>query len=222
MCFSATASFGAGIVLTGAGVITRLKIISPAQKPFAAIPFLFAIQQFMEGFVWLSLTNPNFATWHLPATYVFLIFAQVVWPVWVPFSILKLEPKENPKKILRVFFYLGTLVSIYLAYCLFAYPVQSDIADYHIRYTLSFPVIMIPASGLLYFIPITISPFVSSVKRMNFLGFAILGSYIVTILYYQEHVISVWCFLAAILSVLVFSVLSSQKMVHYPLVKITL
>src|SRR6188768_3673276 len=61
----------------------------------ASIPLIFAVQQFTEGFLWLSLTSPRFAGLQSVATIVFLFFAQVVWPVWVPYAILKLEPKEN-------------------------------------------------------------------------------------------------------------------------------
>lgn len=146
--------------------------------------------------------------------YLFLIFAQVVWPVWVPWSILKLEDNPGKIKTLRGFVWLGSLVSGYLAYCLYHYPVQADVIGYHIHYTLNFPLALTPLSGIVYFIPTVISPFFSSSKRMPILGIAILGSYIFTKLYYKEHIISVWCFLAAILSVLVYTVLAVDKEKH--------
>jgi hypothetical protein len=210
MCFSASASFGAGVILTAAGVITRKKITSPEQEPFAAIPFLFAAQQFVEGFLWLSFNNPM-APWHLPATYLFLIFAQVVWPFWVPFAMLKLEQNPKRRKILLGLVGLGAMISIYLALCLIIYPVNSEVVGYHIGYTLSFPLAFTALSGVIYFIPTVLSPYVSSIKRMPILGMAIFCSYLFTKLYYKEHVISIWCFLAAILSTLVYFVLSARQ-----------
>jgi hypothetical protein len=51
MCFSASASFGAGIVLAVIGVATIKKREQPSQIYFATIPFLFSIQQVSEGFL---------------------------------------------------------------------------------------------------------------------------------------------------------------------------
>lgn len=211
MCFSASASFGAGVILTAAGVVTRNKITSEEQKPFAAIPFIFATQQFIEGFLWLSFSNPDLASLKMPATYIFLIFAQVVWPFWVPFSMLKLEHSPKRKRVLWVFMWMGLLISTYLASCLVLYPVDSEIVGYHIGYTLSFPMTLTTISSIIYFVPTALSPFVSSIKRMSILGLAILCSYLFTQFYYKEHVISIWCFLAAILSGLVYFVLVQQK-----------
>jgi hypothetical protein len=61
MCFSASASFGAGAALTVLGVLSLRKSESRSHIMFASIPLLFAAQQFTEGFVWLSFINPKFA-----------------------------------------------------------------------------------------------------------------------------------------------------------------
>ena len=62
MCFSAAASFTAGAVLTGIGVATLRKVEHPTYYLFASIPLLFAVQQFSEGVLWLTLpsANPDF------------------------------------------------------------------------------------------------------------------------------------------------------------------
>ena len=52
MCFSATASFSAGGVLLGLGMLTLKLASRPRELPFAAIPRLFAIQQLNEGVIW--------------------------------------------------------------------------------------------------------------------------------------------------------------------------
>jgi hypothetical protein len=51
MCFSATASFSASIVIGTLGVVTFKKSKNSNLKFLGAIPFLFAVQQFTEGFV---------------------------------------------------------------------------------------------------------------------------------------------------------------------------
>ena len=101
MCFSASASFIAGITLTAAGVISLKQVQQPSHRFFGAIPLLFGIQQLCEGFVWLSLSDPGFASWHDPAKYGFLFFAQIIWPSWIPIAFRGIEPSPKRKKIMR-------------------------------------------------------------------------------------------------------------------------
>src|SRR4051812_45712956 len=102
MCFSAGASFGVSAVLLAGGVVSLKKATTHSQAPFAAIPLLFSVQQLTEGFLWLTMTNPGLEGWQKILTYIFLLFAQVVWPFWVPFSIWLLEKDRKRKKILAV------------------------------------------------------------------------------------------------------------------------
>ena len=55
MCFSATANFVGSGVLGAVGVVTLTKVKHRRELLFAALPTLFAIHQFIEGFVWLGL-----------------------------------------------------------------------------------------------------------------------------------------------------------------------
>ena len=73
MCFSATASFSAGAVLTGLGAVSLSKASSPREYPFASIPLLFGIQQITEGFVWLSMTHPDYAFLQEGSMWFFLL-----------------------------------------------------------------------------------------------------------------------------------------------------
>jgi hypothetical protein len=210
MCFSASASFGISAVLLGGGIATIKKVQHPSQLPFAAIPIIFSLQQFTEGFVWLGLTNPAWAGHLHWATYAFLIFAQVVWPIWVPLSIRMMEEEAKRKKILDIFLVLGTMVGIYLAYCLFTFPVKPVVDSHHIHYDLDFPNYYLPFSAMFYFIPTVVSPFISSAKKMPVLGAVLLASFIVSKLFFQGNVISVWCFFAAVLSITVYIVVSAR------------
>jgi hypothetical protein len=214
MCFSATASFGASVVLTATGIVTRSITTSPMQKPFASVPFIFGVQQFTEGVLWTSFNNPTFSSWQVPSTYLFLIFAQIIWPLWVPFAIMKMEENEGRKKILISLVGLGTLVSSYLAYCLFMYPVQASIIGNHIHYEQHYPLAIQPFSALSYFAVTVASMFVSSVKHMALLGVAILASLMFTLYYHAAHLVSIWCFLAAMISIIVFYILLYQKRLY--------
>lgn len=207
MCFSATASFSAGIVLSAIGIASLKKVQEPSQIPFAGIPLIFAIQQICEGILWLALTDPEYAYLRQFSTYAFLFFAQVVWPIWVPFSIILLEKKEKRKNIAKLMVVIGGMVSIYLAYCLVSYNVEGNIIGHHIAYTQDYPKGLRYFGGLLYIISTITPPFFSGIKRMWSLGFAIFVSYIITIVFYEAYIVSVWCFFASIISLSVYAIM---------------
>src|SRR5687767_3355250 len=102
MCFSAGASFGAAIILGAIGVVSLKKVRAPAQIIFAGIPLLFGLQQFFEGLLWLTLTHASYSSWHTITTYVFLLFAQGLWPLWIPLSMFLIEPDKMRRKILLI------------------------------------------------------------------------------------------------------------------------
>jgi hypothetical protein len=98
MCFSAAASFSVSGILLVAGIATLRQAKERKVVPFALIPLIFSVQQLTEGVLWIALQNPEYEGWRNAAAYVFMVFAQVVWPVWVPLSVLLLEKEEVRKK----------------------------------------------------------------------------------------------------------------------------
>lgn len=208
MCFSASASFGAGIVLSVIGVASVKKAESYSEIFFAAIPLLFAIQQISEGFLWLALSNPAFSWLQQLTTYTFLFFAQVLWPLWVPLSIMLMEKKEKRSPVQKILTAIGVLVTVYLGYCLYSYHVEAKIVHYHILYEQDYPASPKIYTPLLYAVATIIPPFLSGYKRMWSLGIAVFISYLITLIFYEKgHVISVWCFFASIISMLVFAIM---------------
>lgn len=203
MCFSAGASFGASAVLGAIGAVSITKAKTRDQIPFAAIPLLFAVQQAAEGVLWIGLSSTEHESWKDLPTYIFLIFAQLVWPVWVPFSILKLENNQPRRTIIKIILGLGITISLYLMYCLAVYDVDAKIHSGHILYTLNFPAAFTWVTGVFYFVPTVLPLFISSSKRVQILGVGVLSAFLFSKLYFTEHLISVWCFFAAILSIMV-------------------
>jgi hypothetical protein len=55
MCFSATANFVGSGALAAVGVLTLTRVRHRRELLFASLPTLFAVHQFIEGFVWLGL-----------------------------------------------------------------------------------------------------------------------------------------------------------------------
>ena len=216
MCFSATASFGASAVLMGGGIVAIKRTQSGSQIPFAVLPLLFSAQQCSEGFVWLSLTKQDFSSWNAIATYVFVVFAQVLWPTLVPFSIWLMEKDSKRKKILASFIWVGLLVSVYMIYGLLYYDLKSYINGPHIHYDLSVPGLFLYGS-FFYFIATVPPSFFSTEGRMNVFGSLILGSLLISKLFFHDNVVSVWCFFAAIISLMIIIIVRAPQTNDVPL-----
>jgi hypothetical protein len=201
MCFSATASFGESAILTVAGVAALSKVKTRSQIPFAAIPILFAFQQFTEGFVWLTLTHPDYNHWQKTPITIFLVLAQALWPFWGPFSFLLIEKEEKRKTVLKILLGCGSVVSIFLGYQVLFYPVSAAITTLHIHYALYFPYEQFSVIvSIFYFLATIVPPFLAGGKRMISLGLLNLMSFIVTVVFFENYLISVWCFFAALIS----------------------
>lgn len=211
MCFSPEASFAGGVILSAVGVATLRKIHKPSQIIFAAIPLFFAVQQIAEGIVWLVIPLSGYAGVKEVFTYVFLVMAEVIWPTLIALSVLFMEEDARRRRTLWILLGLGVLVSLYYAFCLFAYSVSPQIEGYHIYYHTDFPKLFALPAFIAYLIA-TITPlFVSSIKRTHLLGGLMFFSCLVTIIFFTQYLISVWCFFAALISAVVYWILSDSK-----------
>ncbi len=207
MCFSASASFGACIVLTVIGVASIKKTHHPSQLFFACIPLIFGVQQVAEGMLWLTLPDPTLVNTQKVFTTIFLFFAQILWPFWVPVSILLLEKNATRKRIQLILAGLGLVVGLYLAYCLLTFHVTAKIEGHHITYLQDYPAFLKSYSILLYGLATVFSPLFSHIKRMWMLGISIFISYSVTAIFYEHYILSVWCFFASIISLSIYGIM---------------
>jgi hypothetical protein len=194
----------------GTGVLAIKKAELPKQLPFASIPLLFGLQQFSEGLLWLSMRNPELVSWQDFSIYFFILFAHVIWPIWVPFAVWLMEPDKKRKRLISIFCGMGLLVASYVIYCLFTYEVSIVAGARHIQYQLEFPYMWLRRS---FYIPAIFVPFfLSSLKRMKPLGATLLISLILSMVFFKAFVVSVWCFFAAILSAyILFIILKNRK-----------
>jgi hypothetical protein len=213
MCFSTTASFVAGTLLTVIGVASIRKVQTSGQLMFAAIPLVFAIQQFSEGFVWISLLNSQDHQIQQLATNFFLVIALFIWPSWIPLSVFFIEKERKRKQILGIVSFFGIVFSILSTYYFLFYSSGSLITPYHIHYDLDIPDKTKSIFGVLYLIPTVISHFISSIKKVNVMGSFVLVSYLISIFVFNDTVLSVWCFFSAIISVMIYYILIRSNFV---------
>ncbi len=206
MCFSANASFVAGVAISTIGVVTLKKVQAPSQIVFASIPLIFGIQQIAEGVLWLTIPDPAYAGLQQVATYTFLVFARVVWPLWVPLAIFLLEGKR--RKIEKILMLMGMGVSAYFIFTLLVEPTEAIISEHHIFYKQDYPASLKLYSGIFYGIVTVVPLFISRFKRMWWLGAVIGISYIAAAFFFKHYAFSVWCFFAAVISMSVYFIMN--------------
>lgn len=207
MCFSAEASFTAAAVLGVMGATTLKNCSSKTQFFLAAIPFLFAIQQLSEGFLWMQLNN------HLGllgnskyAQQTFLTFAFLIWPVWVPLSLALIEKTQWRRRL--IFIDLGC--GVVLSYLNFTASLKQDISVQIINHSIQY-LGHAPSQALIYPFIILFPCFISSLKNMWIFGFFVLFAYLVADYYYTATFVSVWCFFSAIVSGLIYKVIKDNQ-----------
>jgi len=210
MCFSAGASFAGGAVITTIGIMTVRKNSEPSRKLFSAIPLIFGVQQISEGFVWVALQSSGHDLMLALASYIFLLAAVVLWPFIIPLSMLLMERSPERRKALWVFLAAGILTSVYYGIGLLLYNVDPEISSHHIKYSNEFPRQFANLAFITYLLATLVPLFLSSTRRMWLLGALMTASCLVTGIFYKEFLTSIWCFFAAIISVVIYWIIATN------------
>lgn len=209
MCFSASASFAASAGLAIIGVATIKRSKKNSDLLLAAIPFIFAIQQFIEGWLWLSIGKSE----QLVAlfTYLVLFFALFWWPAYIPAVCYFLETDKQRKNILQVLFIIGILVGLYL-YGNFIWKFSpAVIVNKCIFYANP---LFAPLNKILFsfYALVTVGALVISGKKIVNLFGVLAGILAVfSLWFYLKNFISVWCFFAALVSAVLYFYFKQNK-----------
>jgi hypothetical protein len=201
MCFSAAANFIGSGVLGTVGVVTLTKVKHRRELLFAALPTLFAIHQFIEGFVWLGLdgTLSPAVTQKMGAAY--MLFAQGLLPFLLPLGVLLFEPDGWSRRRMLPFLIIGGATGIYILWALAVYPTEIFVKENSIVYVnqgTNYTTV-----AVLYLIATCGSLFFSRVKAMVIFGSANLAILLIVTAIKRYAFTSVWCAYAAVASVIV-------------------
>ncbi len=201
MCFSAAASFtvagGTGLLAT----LTASRAANWREAPLAAIPAIFALQQVIEGAIWLDLENRSTAgTGSLAAAFSFI--ALVVWPLFAPVSTVLVERTRVRQIAIGLLALLGVVESYYGLRNISESPYQVCAIQHTLSYSNGH--IYAPAMIAGYLVCTCGAFLLSSFKELRAFG-AILALGIATSLaFYFVSFVSVWCFFAAASSIVVY------------------
>ena len=98
MCFSATANFVGSGALFAVGTVTLTKVKHRRELLFAGLPTLFAVHQFIEGFVWLGLDGKLSPTVTHDMGAAYMLYAQGLLPFLLPLSVMLFEPHRKSRR----------------------------------------------------------------------------------------------------------------------------
>jgi len=201
MCFSATANFVGSGVLGAVGAVTLTKVKHRRELLFASLPLLFAIHQFIEGFVWLGLDGILSPVVAHDMGAAFMLYAQGLLPFLLPLSVLLFEPNAKSRRRMLPFLVLGGATTLYILWALTAFPLQLYVRGNSIVYINQ--ATNNTAVALLYVLATCGSLFFSKIKMMVIFGAANLAILLVVMEVKRYAFTSLWCAYAAVASVII-------------------
>jgi len=222
MCFSAGASFATAGALSVVSLLSIQQVIHKKKLiPLALTPLFFGIQQACEGFVWITINNGDTTSLlHIISMYSFLFFAGMFWPIWIPGALYYAEKAHKRKLLLGGLMCVGGIVSMLLLHYWILQTTGAKVINHHIDY----PVVDYPNGTIdamddtithilnALYGAATIAPFfISSVPHMKILGSMIGISALIAYIFYLVAFPSVWCFFAAVCSLVLYGILRKIK-----------
>lgn len=208
MCFSPTFSFAASGILVVTSVFIGVKAHTPRLKALSLIPAVFAVQQAAEGVIWLLPES------HLAVTFlavIFLLGAFGFWPIAVPLFTYLIETRSERQKLLKPLIFLGFLIGIYLLAILIVNPFVVIKNLGNIDYEINIP--FSPWVFDFYGLVTTGALLLSTHPWIRFIGIISAVTLVVAGALYRETFISVWCFLEAVVGIILcFHILHQKRL----------
>jgi hypothetical protein len=171
----------------------------PHELPYAVIPLLFAAQQLIEGALWLALPTQAQSVHMLTISYLF--FSNILWPIYVPVAVWMIESSAVHRTHLFGPMAVGAVVSLFFLVAIITNPASAVITGAHVHYHLPHPHDKIVFA--FYAIATCLAPLLSSHKMVRLFGVVLIASMIAAYFGYVIWFASVWCFFAALLSIVV-------------------
>jgi len=201
MCFSATANFVGSGVLGAVGVVTLTKVKHKRELLFASLPTLFAVHQFIEGFVWLGLDGILSPALAHDMGAAFMLYAQGLLPFLLPLSVFLFEPDRKSRGRMLPFLIIGGSTTLYILWALTAFPLQLYVKGNSIVYINQ--ATNNTAVAVLYVIATCGSLFFSKIRMMVIFGVANLAILLAVMEFKRYAFTSLWCAYAAVASAII-------------------
>jgi hypothetical protein len=201
VCFSATANFVGSAGLAAIGVVTLTKVKHRRELLFASLPVLFAVHQFIEGFVWLGLDGILSPAVAHDMGAAFMLYAQGLLPFLLPLSVTLFEADAPSRRRMFPFLVIGGATTLYILWALTAYPLELYVKGDSIVYINQ--ATNNTAVAVLYVIATCGSLFFSKIRMMVIFGAANLIILLAVMEFKRYAFTSLWCAYAAVASLII-------------------
>lgn len=225
MCFSATASFVAAGLTGAIGIVAIARAPTVRHLPFAAVPFVFAIQQLIEGLIWQRLEVGGMPG-SLPSAYAFM--AEALWPLLIPFSVLLIEPELMRRYLLAGCTILGFLFFVGFSFVALNGLYVAEIEGECIRYSICFEwpsryglypfstAQTVRVSGMSWLVlpyaVVTIGSLLTASRAsVRWFGYASGIGLMLAAIVQRTALISIWCFFAAVAAILIVIAIERER-----------
>lgn len=201
MCFSATADLVAGTVIAVVGVDAVRHIRMPEQVSLGLLPLLLAGHQLTEAVVWWGLQGHVSRLALGLATSLYLLFAFVVLPVYLPVSVLLVESDARRRRAMSALIIVGVAAAASLWVVLVTRPVSVELCPFHISYggDLWLGSLVVPA----YVVATCGAALLSSSKYLRIFGVLDLAAVAALVFLERDGFASLWCGWAALVSIVI-------------------
>lgn len=199
MCFSPTADLVGGLVVGVIGVDVLVSVRGRnSHRALAALPLLFAAHQLVESFVWWGTEGKVPHAVGTAALWIYLLFAFVVLPTYVPAAVLRTEPPGTRRRLMAALTLVGLGVSTTLLIAMLVGPVSVRARAHHLAYSTGL------RAGFLVvglYVIVTCGAFIASGQRIvTLFGVVNLAAVAVIAALTVDGFASVWCAWAAVSS----------------------
>jgi len=208
MCFSAPVSFGAAALLGVTGAVTLTKARALTELPLAGVPLLFAAQQAIEGFLWRAVQDDPAHTAALAT--LFAAIGLIVWPLLIPIAMALVERHPLRRLAMLLIVPAGIGVSVNYAAILLVRPYRAWPLGHTLTYVNNHPIS--PVMLGLYIVCVCLPPLLSGSRILNLFGAMVIAGLAVTMLAFYESFISVWCFFAALASLILWKFIRDRRL----------
>jgi hypothetical protein len=202
VCFAPEADALVGAVVVAVGVDALRHVREPRQIPLAALPLLFGLHQLTEAFVWWGLQGHVAHSVERVSTWLYLLFAFTALPVLIAIAVGLIEPERTRRRAIAAFGILAAVVAVALATAMFRGTLDAAIDGRHIEYSVDALGYGGQLTGL-YVVATCGALLASSYRDIATLG--VLNLVVIPLLMALTvgGFVSLWCFWAAIVSVVI-------------------
>jgi len=183
-------------------ILTFKKVSTPAEVVFASLPFLFALHQFTQGFVWLGMYGLIGPRPLELAEGIFVFYAQGLLQFLIPLSLWLIEPEGIRRKLIGILMVTGAVLTAYTLYGLAIEPTSVYIKNHILVYVNNWT--DVHWIGVLYVLTTCGALLLSRSIAIQLFGLLNLIFLILVYFFIPYGLTSIWCLYAAAVSVLLY------------------